>query len=419
MKKVVTGDKSRWIVPAVWLMLFCVVISFSMVSRNPLSRPLFPSPELEIRVGQLVPIHEQGHRYFFLTTQAKSQTLWAFNLHTGQLNHGPISSAQLEKRQPAETVRSWLLQRDAGGTGAKNGQILSLSPDRSAYVWAAKNSKNSFALYLHKTGQEQNILLMDDVQPEKLSSRTFIQWSPDQKYMLISEQRVIRLSDGFTVFLLNGSRGVWSPRRADLLYVNQEGDLQHFNPDTGEQQTLYATGEDETVIGKPVWDPDGYYFSFVTGTGRLGKSYLQKVHVMDTRLFHYVEQEKREKPFAVISLKLSKNGKFLTYTMEGLLKIVNLHTQESRVYDVFVQEQVKGLPYLRTDLNGIWLVQNHRILFVSDQFAEREIYRTSRQLLGFCFTYDRKKAIVHESDSRGQWIRLIQLPPHLLSDAAE
>ncbi|SEN73522.1 hypothetical protein [Lihuaxuella thermophila] len=413
-----TSDKSRWIVPVVWLLLLGIVNSFFMISGNPSSWPPLPSPGLEMGVDQFVPIHEQDHQYFFLISQAANRSLWSFDLRTGQLHPVPVSLTQAEKRQPRDTLQSLLLQRAAGGTGELNRQILSLSPDRSAYVWAGKNTKNQWSLYLYKTGQAQNVPLTDQVEPEALSSSTFIQWSADQKYLLVNGQRVIRLPDGWTSFLLNGSRGVWSPRRSDLLYVDQEGKLQLFNPDSGEQHTMYVTGKDETVMGHPVWDPDGYYFSFVTRV-RMGEKCLQRIHVMDTRLFHYVEQEITAKPELVSSLTLSKNGKFLTYILDGRLKIVNLDTQESRVYDGFVRKQTKGLPYFCPDLNGIWLVRNHRILFVSDQFEEREVYKTSRQLLGFRLTYDRKRAIVHESDSRGQWIRLVHLPPQLQSDAAE
>ncbi|MBA4495467.1 PD40 domain-containing protein [Paenactinomyces guangxiensis] len=398
-------------IPVSWLafiLLFIILTLFITNSNHPSNATLLPSHLPEIRFDRFTPVLIHDRQIFFLTTRWKKQSLWSFHLETGEIKLIRSFTSNDSEQAVKQTVFSLLLKQAAKGTELKNKRVADVSPQGGDFVFVTGNSQKGLALHLYKTSQEKDILLQDKVQPEKILSNSLIKWSPDHQYLLFDDRRLIRLSDGTTVLHLQGSHGSWAPKKPALLYVDQEGDLQQVDVRSGKAETLYTTEEGEHILDNPVWDPDGLYIAFATGKIHQEKSMLEKVHVIDTHLFHYAEQEQNDIPAHFKQLQLSRDGKVLAYTVNGILKIVNLQSQENKVYDVYTQEQY-GLPYVRTGSEGVWLAQNHQLLFLNERWEEREVYRTPHQLLGFYLTNDEKKMLVFESTAQGKQMKLVQL----------
>ena len=181
-----------------------------------------------------------------------------------------------------------------------------------------------------------------------------------------------------------------------------------FHPDHGKTETLYRAVKGSWIVGQPAWDPAGRYLAFPTGKQQDGEIFFEEVHVTDGKIFHYVESEQNLLSTRLKHLTLSPGGDYLCYAINGILKLVDLRTLESRVYDVYNQVQSDS-EYVRFDPGGVWLAQNHEILFVKDNMEEREVYRTRQKVLGFHLSGKRDKLLVREESAKGQVLKLIDL----------
>ena len=170
--------------------------------------------------------------------------------------------------------------------------------------------------------------------------------------------------------------------------------------ETKKQQVIYETSSEEWLVKEVVWDPTGEICAFVTGKQEQDEVFYEKVHVMDRKLFHFIESEQNLIPSQLSNLRLSMGGQYLSYEMNGILKLINLQSQESRVYDVYTQGKRSEAGYIHYDENGVWLAQNHAILFVAGDMEEKEVYRTPHPLLGFYLSSDSDKLLEQYDESK-------------------
>ncbi|SMO76467.1 hypothetical protein [Melghirimyces algeriensis] len=301
---------------------------------------------------------------------------------------------------------------------------VSVSPAGNFFVYA-EQAESGLNLHLYIVEAEKDILLNKEVEPSKVSGEQWVQWSAEGEYFLI-DHTLYRSKDGKPVKKLDGHAAVWAPDGARLVYVEspkkQVDDrkdskerpfilgtrLMILDMESGKLQRLYETEAEQWIVGKAVWDPSGRYVSFPTGKKINEETYFEKVHVTDGKMFHYTENEQNLMPTRLNHLTLSPNGDYLSYAVNGILKLIDLRTQESKVYDVY--HQVQSDPdYVRFDPKGVWLVQNREILFVADNMEEKRVYQTDKQVLGFNLSSQRKKLLVREESKEGQILRLVDL----------
>ncbi|MFD1409373.1 hypothetical protein ACFQ49_14680 [Kroppenstedtia eburnea] len=301
---------------------------------------------------------------------------------------------------------------------------VSISPKGNAFVYCEK-SGSKLTLHLYTVQSGQDVALTKGVAETTVSGEEWVSWSADGRYLLIGNE--IYRGDGKRVYTLAGGQtGVWAPKGARLAYVvsprngkNSDGKPEErpaflgsrvavLHPDRGKTETLYRAVKGSWIVGQPAWDPAGRYLAFPTGKQQDGETFFEEVHVIDGKIFHYVESEQNLLSTRLKHLTLSSGGDYLCYAVNGILKLVDLRTLESRVYDVY--NQVQSDPdYVRFDPGGVWLAQNHEILFVKDNMEERKVYRTQQKVLGFHLSGKRDKLLVREESAKGQVLKLIDL----------
>ncbi|GGA50693.1 hypothetical protein GCM10007416_24850 [Kroppenstedtia guangzhouensis] len=302
---------------------------------------------------------------------------------------------------------------------------VSLSPKGNAFVYCEK-SGSKLTLHLYTVQSGRAVILKKGVEEAAVSGEEWANWSADGRYLLIGNE-IYRSADAKRVYTLAGGHtGVWSRQGARLAYVvspqkrknNEENPEERpvllgsrvsvFHPDHGKTETLYRAVKGSWIVGQPAWDPAGRYLAFPTGKQQDGEIFFEEVHVTDGKIFHYVESEQNLLSTRLKHLTLSPGGDYLCYAINGILKLVDLRTLESRVYDVYNQVQSDS-DYVRFDPGGVWLAQNHEILFVKDNMEEREVYRTRQKVLGFHLSGKRDKLLVREESAKGQVLKLIDL----------
>lgn len=393
----------RWFVLVMWLgvsQIFLLLLFGLQTGKQPGKTSAIPARLSEFQFVQITPMFRQGEQVFFQTFQGQTTEYWSFHLASGQLKQ-------------TQTPR-WL-----DDVHPPDQQVIALSSDSKRAVVAVKNLDHRWSLYLRHANREKEILLQKDVQSAQLSSLTLIQWSNDDNYLLFNKEIIFRASDGVPVWKLDGTDAVWSPRAPVLLYININGELEWLNVETGSKKTLYKKAADQVILGPPVWDSSGQYFSFFTGRHSHHDRFAEQIHVMDGHLYHYIEREQQDPPAQIEHLELSSGGRYLTYVLNGLLKIVHLHTHETRVYDVYTQEQIKRFPLVWTDDQGVWFVQNQQILFLDERWKEKQVYQSPQQIIGFYPAADHQKILVIEATSQGEKMKLIQMPPLNLQHAQQ
>jgi hypothetical protein len=306
-----------------------------------------------------------------------------------------------------------------------------LNPD--PFVYVVRDGKDEYSLRLWQADGKEK-LLEQGLDVKQVNHHRLVEWSPSGKYILVGGNRIYRASDGRIAQRLNGTAGTWSPERDRLLYVAQNRSAPGretplpaevlgqqvwlFDLDTNKRQRVYQAPGEEWVFQGLTWDPEGRFFAFPTGKRIDRKWVVQEVHVMDGKMFHYVENEQNELPTELKHLLLSEDGRYVSYAANGILKLINLRTQESRVYDVTMQVQRDQSEFVRYDPRGVWLGQTHRILHVSDTMEEEEIYRSQHPLAGFYLSSRRDRMLVMEEGSQGTQLRLIDLLSHRKEEAA-
>lgn len=266
---------------------------------------------------------------------------------------------------------------------------------------------------------------------KQFEKRQWVQWSSKGGFFLVDGRHVYRTKDGKKVRTLPGQEGAWSNAGTDLAYItrgnrpSQETSLLGnkvviWNAETGDEQVIYESEPEKWILRRISWDPDGRYLAFPVGQKENGGLQFQEVHVTDGKLFHYVEKEQNLLPYRLENVLLSKGGNYLSYSANGILKLINLKTQESQVYDVYTQEQQDQTEYIRYDPQGVWLSQTHEILFVARNMEEKRVYWTDNRVKGFYLSSHRDRILVMEEEKKGHKLRLIQLGkdgrPHLPSD---
>ncbi|MDR6225825.1 hypothetical protein [Desmospora profundinema] len=425
---------------------FVTVLITGLVWISWVSQPIESPPEVvsEAVFNEIIPYHDQENLFFFQGDTSGRKDDYVFNMDSGEWKRDDGSyesisdeSVHLLKeghRLRVETddfgrrlVLEWAHgEQSEVGRIPDSGQPLFVSPVKDAFVYIGEGQKG-WNLTLFRLDQAKAVPVLEDVSHSYLQPTESVQWSPSGEYMLLNNQWIVSAKDGDLIHKLEGSAATWSPVHDAILYVPfSDGKAPYGNGDNGQPvplgnslvlwdmktasaTTLHRASEDEPILGKPVWDSTGRYFSFPTGRELDGEWFFAQVHVMDGRRFHYMENEQNVAPTKLTHLTLSPGGEYLSYSVNGVLKLINLNTQESRVYDHSFADDGPYRTSVRFDPDGVWLARDHEVVFVAENMEEKIVYQTSRKLLGFYLSSSADRLLVMEEMADGQRLRLINL----------
>ncbi|MDN4595078.1 hypothetical protein [Polycladomyces subterraneus] len=386
--------------------------------RPRVSSPIVQTAEFE----KVKPERLQEDRFFFRGKSGRGEAEYEWNLRTGALlkvgeksgtdvvslgKHGVLTVLS------EGAVRSMVVQKGSHRTRiafnvpAGMHHPISVSPQGDAIVYPVGDAEDvSLALFRPKEGRSHPI-------PEtQFSSRTNISsavsWSPSGRFLSVAD-RVYAVGDTVPVPILRSAPGWWSPTADVRAIVEDNRRLVLWNAVTGERRVEFETPSGEEIVPPVVWDPQGYYFAFATGRRVSGELFFERVHVMDGQLYHYVENEHNLQSTQLDRLMIGPGGGYVSYVINGMLKLIHLRTQNSLVFDVYHQVAGQSHPFIRHERNGVWLAEGHHILFIDDGMKEREIYRTSRPLMGFYLSPHLHRLLIVEKMPQGCKVSLIDL----------
>jgi hypothetical protein len=284
---------------------------------------------------------------------------------------------------------------------------VSVSPRGDAIVYPVQDADDlSLAMFRPKEGRSYPL-------PEtRFSSRTYmasaVAWSPSGRFLSVAD-KVYAVGDAAPVTILRSGPGWWCPTADVRATVEDHRRLALWDATSGKRRIVFEAPSGEEIVPPVVWEPQGHYFAFATGRRENGELFFEKVHVMDGQLYHYVENEHNLQSTQLDHLMIGPGGGYVSYVINGMLKLIHLRTQNSLVLDVYHQVAGQSYPFIRHERNGVWLAEDHRILFIGDGMQEKEIYRTSRPLMGFYLSPRFHRLLIVEKTPQGCKLSLIDL----------
>jgi hypothetical protein len=386
-------------------------------------RPRVPSPVIRTAEFQEVkPERLQEDRFFFRGKSEQGDADYEWNLRTGALlKVGEKSGTGLFSlgKQGVLTVlsegaiRSLVVQKGVHRTRialnvpAGMHHPVSVSPQGDAIVYPVGDAGDvSLALFRLKEGRSHPI---PETQFSSLANiAAAVSWSPSGRFLSVSD-RVYAVGATVPVTILRSGPGWWSPKTDVRATVEDNRRLVLWNAVTGKRRVVFEIPSGEEIVPPVVWDPQGDYFSFATGRRVSGELFFEKVHVMDGQLYHYVENEHNLQSTQLDRLMIGPGGGYVSYVINGMLKLIHLRTQNSQVFDVYHQVAGQSHPFIRYERNGVWLAEGRHILYIGDDMKEKEIYRTSHPLVGFYLSSRLHRLLIVEKMPQGCKLSLIDL----------
>ena len=306
-----------------------------------------------------------------------------------------------------------------------SGLQYSVAPnDASMLFWKIEGDETSLYLYDFIRGNEQKVTELSD-----MLDHDDIAWSTNGKYVMVNKRSVYSVPEGKEVLELRGGFASWSPTAAQLLIVEQ--DANNIKPPedvdiayghriirldmlSGEKAQLFPVKPDveplPLILDQPVWDQQGRYFAFITGSISGEQIVYEKVHVMDVSGgFHHVENEQNLRSSVIAGLSFDPSSNLFSYTAGGLLKVLHLPTQLSKVFDVYTQMQQEDSHYLKYSDHDAWVLADGEIKRLSNDLEEKTVYRSSHELRDFFVQSNGNQLLVIERDSDQYHLKLISL----------
>lgn len=316
---------------------------------------------------------------------------------------------------------------------------FSVAPnDGSLVYWIENGSGGDFFIY--DLEREKETFVASFTQP---LHRDDIAWSVDGRYVMVLGQHVFQVPSGKDVWEVTGEQAVWSPVAPELLVLKKSADsvqppkgvdiryghrIVKIDMQVKEEEQLFPqeTTKEETtsyddavdasleppplILDELVWDERGQLFAFLTGWVSEDQVHYEKVHVMDAQGgFHLIENEQNLRPSAIEGLSFSPDGDFFSYTAAGLLKVLYLPTQQSKIFDVFTQMQQEDSQFLEYSRNDVWVLSNNEIKRLGKGLEEKTVYRSPYELMQFFVSTNGQELLVIEREDDQYLLKLVSL----------
>lgn len=312
-----------------------------------------------------------------------------------------------------------------------NGLSVSIAPNQAFLMyWSANNEVSR--LHLYDLGQQRRTFSLDT--SGRLGAKDVL-WSPDSLYVLIKRKHIYRVPDGEEVLQLNKGWGFWTAAPNELLALHQERKeprlvkrekkryghrIVKYNLQTGEKEELFRIAENAVksgaelsnpfILGEIVIDSSGRYFAFTTGRVAGGDIYYEKVHIMDRQGgFHHIENEQNLRPPMLDHLSFSSDSQYFAYTASGLLKVLHIPTQKSKVFDVYTHLKDEDRPFLIYGKENVWVLGNREVRSLSSELEEKIVYESPDELVHFFVSEDEEKLLVVERGRNTYRLKLVAL----------
>lgn len=389
-------------------------------------------------------------RLKFTAAKGGTRAEYTYDIHDKKLSRHPHHSDDGEKAETVQYV-------DAFGkvtleTGARNSRLLltdregnetalvrapvqeglqfTVSPDRSCLLYWMRKDRES-RVYLYDVAENTHTLIGNftgDLNEEAVS------WAESGRYVLIQNRYVYQTADGAEVLAIDAVEANWTPGSDALLVIEEADDAPALPPDTeavyghrlvkydvpsGDKAQLFPAqnNNEEAASAAPVLisdelvrDESGKFFSFVTGRVQGDRVVEDRVHVMDVHGgFHHIENEQNLRPAAIEGVTFSPNSTFLSYTVGGLLKVLHIPSQKSKVFDVYTHVQSEDSRFFTYNDNDMWIAGSHEIRRLSEGWEEKVIYRAADEIYDFFVSADGEQLLLIEQDSGEYTLKLVSL----------
>ncbi|WP_169835404.1 hypothetical protein [Novibacillus thermophilus] len=418
--------------------LFCTGCSFFHAGQN----DVWQTTEADFE--QIDVRHFAQNRLTFEGIRNGESSVYTYDMHEKTLtrNQGSVGWANSNDSfhylgaygkvtlQKSEAASSLILKDQDGNekelvqVSAEQSLGLSVSPNRKSLLYWAGNGSES-DVYLYDLERDEHAFVNNF---SGLLQEEDVSWSGNSKYVMLEERQIYRVADGAEVMEIeDAAQTSWSPVSDELLVLERDADgmklpgsveknyahrIVKYDVFNKEKEQLFPRSEGPLplILDEIVWGEQGRFFAFVTGSVNGEQVYYRQVHVMDPQGgFHHVENEQNARPFAIEDITFSPNGDFLSYTANGLLKVLYIPTQKSKVFDVYTQNQAADNRYLVYNRDEAWVMAGHEVRRLMSGLEEKSVYRSDEELLRFFVANDGESLLVIERKSDQYALKLVSL----------
>ncbi|MCS1352035.1 hypothetical protein [Mechercharimyces sp. CAU 1602] len=391
---------------------------------------------LETHFKEATPYHFENNQLYFTAQKAdEKEREYVLDLDAKKLrqnNHENIMIYAADHRRFPLGDTPWLLHQEQktlkiehkkeerSHVITRNLQSVWPSPSGQFIIYTTKRG-GRVSLYLYNINIKQAFILYNDIRAFNPNHPAFVQWSSDEQSLLLNEHDLYNTENGKKIDSIEGSGATFVPHKNVLTYLQGEKKLRDYaipmghkiiwrDLQTNKETTLYTAAKEEWVIDRILWDEEGEAYSFATGKIVNEEPQIDRVHVKDLQLFHYVESEQNLLPTSLNYHTLSNRGTYLSYTMNGVLKLLNLESQQSRVFDVYPYAERSNPDFIYYRASGVWIAQAHEIIRIAEEMEEKVMYHTPLSIQNYYLSENEQNLIVFEQDTDSKIrLRLVNL----------
>ncbi|WP_054950576.1 WD40 repeat domain-containing protein [Numidum massiliense] len=392
------------------------------------------------------------NRLIFEGKKRKKESLYIYDINKETLRRYPLSRKweDDERREYIEGYGTVAVETDetndrlvlTDGDGQTK-QLFSLPSAHSLQFSVSPNKQ--WLAYWAGNGAHGELYIYDLQRQEQLVLASFsgempledVAWSPSGHYVMVRGSDVYQLSSKKKVLDFKGGRGYWSPARDELVAILKDQQakplpknikqtyghsLVAYDLTVDEKESLYPeeavqAAEDQkqdkentVIFDDVVWDQSGRYFAFLTGVVNSDSVYYEKVHIMDPGGgFHHIENEQNLRPSSIADMVFSPGRQFFAYTANGLLKVLDISTQKTKVFDVYTYARTEGNPFISFSGGSTWVLGSRDVRRLSAGLEEKIVYESEDELMSFFVSNKADKMIVVKRNGDEYHLKLVPI----------
>lgn len=331
----------------------------------------------------------------------------------------------------------------ASNVGFADGINISISPKGSKIAYTAlKEGSDEYSLFMHDLDSSKNYTLADKVDEGFITSFGYlVNWSADDKYVIIQDKYIYDTVSGTKKGELAASYTKWSPSCGKIAFILEEDPGKWLNANdstvypgkklciydmkTGDYRDLFTIHEDEFVFGDVSWSRDEKSLAFagikikdMTSPEWYTMLVYNSVYIVDTesgkanRIETKVDASDGSMT-ELSNLMFTGSGNLLSYTVGNFEKsnlyVYNIKTGAAKSFDNvgylhWIDNQSYVIP---AGDNGFYFCLGSSIIKLDEELKQTTKYTSKSSLDDFYLSGDGTSIIVLESEGSGSIIRYL------------
>ncbi len=305
--------------------------------------------------------------------------------------------------------------------------VVSVSPSGRYVIFCrAEDLPNSYSLYAYDLQLEKLLPLLNSVGDELLNDLEHqLNWSKDEKYLLVSNRYVLDMGKGSQRGEIQGAFAAWSENSGLLAYAKKDSkSLCIVNMETFKTEEVFVANSGESLTNFLVWSKNGAKLAFLTAANS-SKGLAEGIRPF-TGIYSLNLKNKEAKRVdqaldlgadfvaRTDSLYFNASGSllavtFATYTGNELF----IYQTDTGEYDFFMNVEYlhaeNGENYVCNLGNKLYFLRMDKIIEMDENLSSRSLYKSERPLEDIYTAADTNSILLVERWEKGTSLRRLQL----------